>query len=85
MHVLHTAGMGAGVAFFKLSCAQLAIVRASKVRDVKWAGVSDTQKLEGLNGMLDPRASFNEYVEKGRHESKKWSEQVRASETCSLY
>ena len=69
-------GLGAGVAYFKLSYAQTAIVRSSCIRDVRWCGKPDYNKKPDLNGMLQPRASFAAYIEQGRTESKTWTEQV---------
>jgi two-component system, chemotaxis family, sensor kinase Cph1 len=41
-------------------------------RDVKWLGSPDLPKLR-INGMLNPRSSFEMFLEKARLESKAWS------------
>ncbi|KAG5186174.1 hypothetical protein JKP88DRAFT_276511 [Tribonema minus] len=63
-------GDGAGVAFLKMKRLQLALVRASHRHDVKWGGNPDVAKLPFLDGQLQPRRSFEMYLEKGRMESK---------------
>jgi two-component system, chemotaxis family, sensor kinase Cph1 len=66
-------GSGCGVAFMRAVNVQLAFIRRSHVSDVTWGGRPDDAKLPGLNGLLEPRASFEAYEEKGKIEAKPWS------------
>jgi two-component system, chemotaxis family, sensor kinase Cph1 len=66
-------GNGCGVAYMRASNIQLAIIRRSHSSDVVWGGNPDEAKLPGLRGLLEPRASFEAYVEKGRMEAKPWT------------
>lgn len=52
---------------------QLFLGRADRTKDVRWAGNPDQPKIRGLDGVLNPRNSFNIFMEKARKECKAWS------------
>uniref|UniRef100_A0A7S3L7N0 Phytochrome n=1 Tax=Amphora coffeiformis TaxID=265554 RepID=A0A7S3L7N0_9STRA len=52
---------------------QIYLGRSDRSTDVKWAGNPDQPKLRGLDGVLNPRNSFQIFMEKARKESKAWS------------
>ncbi|KAG5178217.1 hypothetical protein JKP88DRAFT_248300 [Tribonema minus] len=65
-------GIGRGVAHMRTRGMQLSLMRTSSCADVVWGGNPDDAKLPTLGGVLQPRASFEAYLEKSRHESHKW-------------
>jgi light-regulated signal transduction histidine kinase (bacteriophytochrome) len=62
-----------GFVYFAEGCTQIFIGRAARSTDVKWGGNPDQPKVRGLDGVLNPRTSFEIYMEKARKESKPWS------------
>jgi len=62
-----------GFAYFYEGNAQLFLGRDARSTDVKWAGNPDQPKIRGLDGVLNPRTSFEIYMEKAKKESKPWS------------
>lgn len=63
-----------GVLFFREGRTQVMLGRAVRSRDVKWAGNPDAPKLR-IGGILNPRASFDTFMEKARQESRAWNAQ----------
>ncbi len=63
-----------GVLFFREGRTQVMLGRAVRSHDVKWAGNPDEPKLR-IGGILNPRASFETFMEKARLESRAWSSQ----------
>ena len=63
-----------GVLFFREGRAQVMLGRAVRSHDVRWAGNPDMPKLR-IGGILNPRASFDTFMEKARWESRAWSAQ----------
>lgn len=61
-----------GALFFREGRMQIMLGRAMRARDVMWAGNPDEPKLR-IGGILNPRNSFETYMEKARLEAKAWS------------
>jgi light-regulated signal transduction histidine kinase (bacteriophytochrome)/CheY-like chemotaxis protein len=66
-------GLGAGVIFFKHSTASLALIRRSRISDVKWGGTPDKVYDPKIPDRLTPRVSFSTYLESSRKEAKLWT------------
>ncbi|RYH13087.1 GAF domain-containing protein [archaeon] len=66
-------GMGAGIIFYHRQHFKLALIRRSKVSDVKWGGNPDPVQDPSVPRRLCPRSSFELYVETGKTESIAWS------------
>eukprot|EP01031_Cornospumella_fuschlensis_P024618 gene24618-29745_t len=66
-------GMGAGIIFYHRQHFRLALVRRSKVSDIKWGGNPDPVLDPNIPSRLCPRSSFDLYVEAGKTESIAWS------------
>jgi two-component system, chemotaxis family, sensor kinase Cph1 len=62
-----------GFVYFHEGTTQLFLGRRSIFKDVKWAGKPDQPKLRDAQGMLNPRNSFEMYMEKAKQESRSWS------------
>ncbi|GKY92076.1 hypothetical protein MPSEU_000179000 [Mayamaea pseudoterrestris] len=63
-----------GVAYFREGATHFFLGRKERSRDVAWAGRPDEPKLR-IGGILNPRASFETFMEKARMESRLWSPQ----------
>jgi len=66
-------GDGAGVLFFKYQYVIVAFVRKTTASDVKWGGNPDRCHDPTVPLRLCPRTSFELFLEKGRKESRPWS------------
>jgi hypothetical protein len=66
-------GDGAGLIFSKQADVSIAIIRKSEVHDVCWGGNPDKSVAVGPQERLQPRASFDIFVEKARVHCKVWS------------
>lgn len=62
----------AGFCYFSHGGVQVFLGRALRSADVVWAGDPDLPKLR-IGGILNPRASFEQFMEKARQESRRWS------------
>jgi signal transduction histidine kinase len=67
------AGNGAGVIFYKSQYASLALIRRTQVADVRWAGNPDYPTDPSIPGRLQPRISFELYIESAKNESRMWN------------
>jgi chemotaxis family two-component system sensor kinase Cph1 len=63
-----------GIVFFQEGRTQIMIGRAMRSKDVVWAGNPDEPKLR-IGGILNPRNSFTQFIEKARKESRAWTVQ----------
>ena len=61
-----------GFVYFREGRTQIMLGRALRSMDVVWAGDPDAPKLR-IGGILNPRASFNQFMEKAKKESRSWS------------
>ncbi|KAG7351076.1 bacteriophytochrome [Nitzschia inconspicua] len=61
----------AGFAYFQDDNVQIMLGRKLRSKDVKWAGNPDEPKLK-IGGILNPRNSFETFMEKARKEAKTW-------------
>ncbi|CAB9512451.1 Phytochrome-like protein cph1 [Seminavis robusta] len=61
-----------GIVYFKHGLVQLLLGRGLRCQDVRWGGNPDEPKLK-IGGILNPRKSFETYMEKARQESRAWS------------
>jgi hypothetical protein len=61
-----------GVAFFQDDLIQFMVGRGLRSSDVIWAGDPDEPKLR-IGGILNPRHSFEMFMEKARKESRAWT------------
>jgi light-regulated signal transduction histidine kinase (bacteriophytochrome) len=62
----------AGIVYFRQGRTHIMLGRSTRSKDVKWAGDPDTPKLR-VGGILNPRSSFETFIEKARNESQAWS------------
>jgi hypothetical protein len=62
----------AGIVYFRQGRTHIMLGRSPRSRDVKWAGDPDTPKVR-VGGILNPRNSFETFIEKARTESRAWS------------
>lgn len=62
----------AGFCYFRSGNTHVFLGRALRSADVVWAGKPDLPKLR-IGGILNPRASFDQFMEKARKETRKWS------------
>lgn len=61
-----------GVAYFQEREVQIMVGRGLRSKDVVWAGNPDEPKLR-IGGILNPRHSFEIFMEKAKKESRAWS------------
>ena len=61
-----------GIVYFRDGLVQIMLGRGLRSRDVRWGGDPDAPKLR-INGILNPRKSFETFMEKARKESRAWS------------
>lgn len=61
----------AGFAYFHDDHVQIMLGRKLRSKDVKWAGRPDEPKLK-IGGILNPRNSFELFMEKARKEARAW-------------
>jgi signal transduction histidine kinase len=61
-----------GFVYFREGRTQIMLGRALRAKDVVWAGNPDAPKLR-IGGILNPRASFDMFMEKARKESRSWT------------
>lgn len=71
-----------GIVYFREGRTQIMIGRAARSRDVVWAGDPDLPKLK-IGGILNPRNSFEQFMEKARKESRAWS--AEDISVCSVF
>ena len=61
-----------GFVYFREGLVQIIIGRGLRSRDVRWAGNPDEPKRR-VDGILNPRKSFEMFMQKARKESRAWS------------
>ena len=61
-----------GIAYYRDGLVQVVLGRSLRAKDVVWAGNPDEPKLR-IGGILCPRNSFEQFMEKARKESRAWS------------
>jgi hypothetical protein len=61
-----------GIVYFRQGRTHIMLGRSARSKDVKWAGDPDTPKLR-IGGILNPRSSFETFIQKARTESRPWS------------
>ena len=63
-----------GFVYFHEGRTHILLGRGMRSKDVTWAGNPDEPKLR-IGGILNPRHSFDSFIEKARQESRAWSSQ----------
>jgi len=61
-----------GIVYFRDGLVQVILGRGLRSRDVRWGGNPDEPKLR-IGGILNPRKSFETFMEKAKKESRSWS------------
>lgn len=61
-----------GVVYFRDGLVQVLVGRGLRAKDVRWGGNPDEPKLK-IGGILNPRKSFEIFMEKARKETRAWS------------
>ena len=61
-----------GVVYFRDGLVQVIVGRGLRAKDVRWGGNPDEPKLK-IGGILNPRKSFEIFMEKAKKETRAWS------------